>query len=92
MLHWPIHAVTLFLNPAYAYSCNFDFDGEVMEGILTCIQRMVPEVDVHRIINREMEMYREASKLIGFGDVVHERSVLIPHKPLEFKILITCFI
>ena len=37
MLHRPIHATTLFLNPAFAYKCNFDFEDEVLEGLLTCI-------------------------------------------------------
>jgi hypothetical protein len=35
MLHWPIHATIFFLNLAYVYSCKFDFDGEVMEGLLS---------------------------------------------------------
>ena len=57
MLHQPIHAATLFLNPYYAYSSDFDFDGEVMEGLLTCLERMVPDVETHRTISVEMEMY-----------------------------------
>jgi hypothetical protein len=89
---YPIHAATLFVNPAYAYSCNFDVDGEVMGGILTCFYRMVLDANAHRAINCKMEMYREANKLFGFADVVNERSVLMPRKPLEFKILIMCFI
>eukprot|EP00253_Pinus_taeda_P012325 PITA_12325 len=37
MLHRPIHAATLFLNPAFSYKCGFDFDGEVTEGLHSCI-------------------------------------------------------
>jgi len=37
-------------------------------------------------------MYQEASGLIGFVNVVNEKSILMPHEPLEFKILIMCFI
>jgi hypothetical protein len=33
MLHRPIHATTIFLNPAFSYKCNFAFYGEVMEGL-----------------------------------------------------------
>ena len=32
MLHRPIHAAGLFLNPAFAYKCNFDFDGRFWRG------------------------------------------------------------
>jgi hypothetical protein len=92
MLHRPIHATTFFLNPAYAYSCNFDFDGKMMEGLLTCLQRMVHDVDARRTINSEMEMYQEASGLFGFTDAINEWSILMPRKPLEFRSLIMCFI
>ena len=37
MLHRPIHAAGLFPNPVFACKCNFDFDGEGLEGLLTCI-------------------------------------------------------
>jgi len=87
MLHQSIHAITLFLNPTYAYSCDFDFNCKVVEGLLTCLWRMVPDGDAHRTINHKMEMYWEASELFGFVDVVNERSILMLHKPLEFKIL-----
>ena len=84
MLQRPIHAVTLFLNPSYAYSSNFDFDGEVMEGLLRCVERMVPDVETNRAISVEMEMYREARGLFGFTNIVSNRSVLMPRKSLEF--------
>jgi hypothetical protein len=58
MLHRPIHAATLFLNPAFSYKCNFDFDGEVMEGLHSCIQRMVPDPELRSKINREIQFYR----------------------------------
>eukprot|EP00253_Pinus_taeda_P025528 PITA_25528 len=36
-LHHPIHAVGLFLNPAFSYACGFDFDAEIMDGFLSCV-------------------------------------------------------
>ena len=36
-LHRPIHAVGLFLNPAFSYACGFDFDAEIMDGFLSCV-------------------------------------------------------
>jgi hypothetical protein len=53
---------------------------------------MVLDEEAHRTINRKMEMYKDASRLFGFVDVVQERSILMQRKPLEFRILITCFI
>jgi hypothetical protein len=40
-LHRPIHAAGLYLNPAFTYACGFNFDGEVIDGFLQFVQRMV---------------------------------------------------
>jgi len=58
MLHQPIHATTLFLNLAFSYKCNFGFDGEVMEGLHTCLHRMVRDAAIHIEINHEIEIYQ----------------------------------
>jgi hypothetical protein len=84
MLHQPIHATIIILNPAFSYKCNFDFDGEVMEGLHTCLQRMVPDVAIHLDINCEIKMYRDGTGLFGYEDVV-SRNVLMPRKSLEFR-------
>ena len=57
MLHQPIHAATLFLNLTFSYKCGYDFDGEVMEGLHSCIQRMVPNHELHSKINCEIQFY-----------------------------------
>jgi hypothetical protein len=85
MLHRPIHAATIFLNPAFSYKCNFDFDGEVMEGLHACLQRMVLDVVIRLDINREIEMYRDGTGLFGYEDVIASRNILLPHKSLEFR-------
>ena len=82
MLHWTIHAATLFLNPAFSYKCNFEFDAEVMKGLHTSLHRMVPDESTRHAINREMEIYHEGSVLFGFVDAIHERTSLMPHKSL----------
>jgi hypothetical protein len=81
MIHRPIHATTLFLNPAISYKCNLGFNGEVMEGLLTCLQRMVPDAEICLEINREIEMYQDGIRLFGLDDVV-ARTVLMPRKSL----------
>jgi hypothetical protein len=85
MLHRPIHAATIFLNPAFSYKCNFDFDGEVMEGLHACLQRMVPVVAINVDINREIEMYQDGTGLFGYEDGIASRSILFPRKSLEFR-------
>jgi hypothetical protein len=85
MLHRPIHAAAIFLNPAFSYKCNFDFDGEVMEGLHACLQRMVPDVAIRLDINREIEMYRDGTGLFGYEDAIASRSILLPRKSLKFR-------
>eukprot|EP00253_Pinus_taeda_P006022 PITA_06022 len=79
MLHRPIHAAALFLNPAFSYKCNFDFDGEVMEGLHSCIQRMVPDPDLCNKIIREIQSYQDCVGLFGFDDAIRERTLFMPH-------------
>jgi hypothetical protein len=56
MLHRPIHAAALFLNPAFSNKCNFDFDDKVMDGLFTCLRRMVHDANIRDETNREIEM------------------------------------
>jgi hypothetical protein len=85
MFHRPIHAAAIFLNPTFSYKCNFDFDGEVMKGIHTCLQRLVHNVVIRIEINREIEMYQDGTRLFGFEDVIVARTILMPCKSLEFR-------
>ena len=55
MLHQPIHAATLFLNPTLSNKCGFDFDGEVMEGLHSCVHKMVPDPELRSKINCEIQ-------------------------------------
>lgn len=80
MLHRPIHAATLFLNLAFSYKCSFDFDGEVMEGLHSCIHRMVPDPKLRSKINREIQYYRDCVGLFDFDDAIRERTLFMPRK------------
>lgn len=80
MLHRPIHVAALFLNPAFSYKCNFDFDAEVTEGLIVCLERMVPDAETRSIINREIEIYRDGSGVFSFQDAIRERDSLMPRK------------
>eukprot|EP00253_Pinus_taeda_P021121 PITA_21121 len=59
-LHRPIHATGLFLNPAFSYACGFDFDAEIMDGFLTCVQNMVRSPEQRIEISKQIETYRMA--------------------------------
>ena len=83
MVHWPIHATGLFLNLTFSYKWNFNFDGQVLEGRLTCIQRMIPDYDTRNAVNREIEVYRDGTRVFSFGDDIHDRADFMLGKLLE---------
>jgi hypothetical protein len=89
-LHRPIHAVGLYLNPAFAYACGFNFDGEVIDGFLQCVQRMVLIPAKRSEISKQNEIYRMASRILGYDMVVQDRTTRIPGK-LQFQILFIPF-
>ncbi|KAH9292585.1 hypothetical protein KI387_042230, partial [Taxus chinensis] len=60
-LHQPIHAAGYYLNPKYFYSDSFtDVNGEVMEGLSTCIERMIPDVETRDLVILELQSYKHA--------------------------------
>jgi hypothetical protein len=65
-LHFPIHAARIYLNPAFSYSFGFRFDVEVMEGFLTCVDRMVLSHEERAEISKETEIYRMSGGTFGF--------------------------
>ena len=53
---------------------------------------MVLDQESCKTINHEMEMYRNTNRLFSFDTNVQESKILMPSNPLEFQILILCFI
>jgi len=77
-LHRPIHAARLFLNPAFSYACGFDFDAEIMDGFLSCVQKMVRSPEQHIEISKQIETYRMAGGTFGFEMIVTDRMIKMP--------------
>eukprot|EP00253_Pinus_taeda_P034765 PITA_34765 len=77
-LHRPIHVAGIYLNPAFFYPCGFLFDAEIMDGSLTCVQRMVRSPVERAEISKEMEIYRMAGGTFSFEMVVVNRKTKMP--------------
>eukprot|EP00253_Pinus_taeda_P008333 PITA_08333 len=76
--HRPIHAAGIFLNPAFSYACGFAFDAEIMDGFLTCVQRMVRSPAERTKIFKEIETYRMVGGIFGFDMAVTDRTIKMP--------------
>jgi hypothetical protein len=79
-LHRSIHAIGIYLNPTFSYLSGFRFHVEVMEGFLTCVERMVLSREEHVEISKEMEIYRISSGNFGFQMAITDRKTKIPGK------------
>eukprot|EP00253_Pinus_taeda_P036589 PITA_36589 len=77
-LHRPIHAAGLFLNPGFSYACGFDFDAEIMDGFLSCVQKMVRSPEQRTEISKQIETYRMSGGTFGFDMAVNDRLIKMP--------------
>eukprot|EP00253_Pinus_taeda_P013240 PITA_13240 len=77
-LHRPIHVAGIYLNPAFSYPCGFLFDAEIMDGFLTCVQRMVRSPTEHAEISKEMEIYKMTGSTFSFEMVVVDKKTKMP--------------
>eukprot|EP00253_Pinus_taeda_P014402 PITA_14402 len=77
-LHRPIHAAGIYLNPTFSYPCGFVFDAEIMNGFLTCVQRMVRSPVECTEISKEIETYKIAGDTFGFDMAVTDRTTKMP--------------
>eukprot|EP00253_Pinus_taeda_P032329 PITA_32329 len=80
-LHRPIHAAGIFLNPAFSYACGFVFDAEIMDGFLSCVQKMVRSPAKLTKISKEIKTYRMAGGTFGFDMAVADRTIKMPGYP-----------
>eukprot|EP00253_Pinus_taeda_P023136 PITA_23136 len=66
-LHRPIHAVGYFLNPRYHYKAKVTgaLRGEVRDGLIDCIDRMIPLECDQLEIHRQVTTFTNASGTFG---------------------------
>jgi hypothetical protein len=87
-LHCPIHAVGLYLNPAFSYNYGFRFYSEVISGFFECVQRMVPSAADRLELSQELELYKRSIGLFGFEMAINVRKNIMPstfHLVLTFN-------
>lgn len=79
-LRRPIHVAGLFLNPSFSYARDFSFDGEVLDGLIECIERMVPCAEERAEISKELEIYKSDTLTFSFQMAINSRTTLMPSK------------
>eukprot|EP00253_Pinus_taeda_P015528 PITA_15528 len=80
-LHSPLHAVGAYLNPSLFYNegSSIQRDPEVMRGVMICIEKMFPNVDIQDKINLQLDMYKEATSMFGFSSSQRLKDKKMPY-------------
>ncbi|KAK4260115.1 hypothetical protein QN277_003272 [Acacia crassicarpa] len=64
-LHRPLHVAGYYLNPKQHYSPTFKVDYEVKIGLYDCIQRMVADKALQRLIDGQLKEFKHRRGLFG---------------------------
>ncbi|XP_077234176.1 uncharacterized protein LOC143876344 [Tasmannia lanceolata] len=77
-LHIPLHAARYFLNPALFFSPTFSKHHEVTQGLIECINRLVPNEVTQDTITSQIENYRESTGMFAMKMAIRNRGRLGP--------------
>ncbi|XP_042476620.1 uncharacterized protein LOC122058162 [Macadamia integrifolia] len=74
----PLHAAAFYLNPKFFYGIEGDVHNEIMSGMLDCIERLVPEIEIQDKITKELNSYKNAVGDFGRKMAARARHTLPP--------------
>lgn len=78
-MHQPLHAAGYYLNPEFYYTnLDIESDQEVIKGLYTCIEKMVPSQAEQDRIADQIPLYRNADNLFGISMARRQRSSKSP--------------
>ncbi|KAJ1402459.1 Zinc finger, BED-type [Sesbania bispinosa] len=65
-LHRPLHAAGHFLNPEFFYANpQMEFNGEIIRGLYDCINKLLGDSEMEKIVHKELAQYKAASGMFG---------------------------
>ncbi|XP_029126247.1 uncharacterized protein LOC114915554 [Cajanus cajan] len=65
-LHRPLHAAVHFLNPLFFYANpQMEFNGEIIRGLYDCINKLLGDLEMEKIVHKELAHYKVASGMFG---------------------------
>ena len=82
-LHRPLHAAGYYLNLSFYYlNPNIQKDDEIVNGLYSCITKMVASLEVQDKILAELSKYKRAEALFGQPLAIRQRDKISPGKVL----------
>ncbi|TYK03327.1 hypothetical protein E5676_scaffold6571G00020 [Cucumis melo var. makuwa] len=78
-LHRPLHAAGYYLNPSFYYSNpSIQEDDEIVNGLYSCITKMVASLDIQDKILAELSKHKRAEALFGQPLAIRQRNKISP--------------
>ncbi|XP_050945491.1 uncharacterized protein LOC127150844 [Cucumis melo] len=78
-LHRPLHAAGYYLNPSFYYlNPSIQEDDEIVNGLYSCITKMVASLDIQDKILAELSKYKRAEALFGQPLAIRQRDKISP--------------
>ncbi|KAJ1431394.1 Ribonuclease H-like superfamily [Sesbania bispinosa] len=95
-LYRPLHATGHFLNPEFFYTNpQMEFNGEIIRGLYDCINKLLGDSEMEKIVHKELAQYKATSGMFGSTTAKAMRGEVAPDTPylqqLAIRILsLTC--
>nr|KYP48765.1 hypothetical protein KK1_029567 [Cajanus cajan] len=78
-LHRPLHAAGHFLNPEFFYANpQMEFNGEIIRGLYDCINKLLGDLEMEKIVHKELAHYKAASGMFGCTTAIAMRGEVAP--------------
>ncbi|KAJ1422762.1 Ribonuclease H-like superfamily [Sesbania bispinosa] len=78
-LHRPLHAAGHFLNPEFFYANpQMEFNGEIIKGLYDCINKLLGDLEMEKIVHKELAHYKAGSGMFGSTIAIAMRGEVAP--------------
>nr|KYP42470.1 hypothetical protein KK1_036105 [Cajanus cajan] len=78
-LHHPLHAFGHFLNLEFFYANpQMEFNGEIIRGLYDCINKLLGDLEMEKIVHKELAHYKAASGMFGSTTTIAMRGKVAP--------------
>ncbi|CAF2151099.1 unnamed protein product [Brassica napus] len=76
--HVQLYGAGFFLNPKFFYTASEEMRGEMVQFLVDCIERLVPDKDIQDKFGKELNSYKNALGVFGRNLAIRARDTMLP--------------
>ncbi|CAN6916244.1 unnamed protein product [Brassica oleracea] len=76
--HVQLYGAGFFLNPKFFYTASEEMRGEMVQFLVDCIERLVPDKDIQDKFSKELNSYKNALGVFGRNLAIRARDTMLP--------------